>query len=287
MRLTPKGRDEPENYYVPEDIFKTMHEIIRELKTHYRSDKIPAVKFEVDSRKHLILDEKRFIFQYNGKHLNVFTINSIIKFLLHGIIIENSEGNQVLVKSHLLRHAFATHAVQTEKIPVDIVKEFLHQKDLEITNYYSAPTNSQIANSIDLLNDSLMSVLDIQKGLIRAPQELHEMYEDYKDKVGTLSKVTGGICTIDSVCPTRMACVGCGAKVPQPDFREELEDYYNWAVESEIRFNKLGLTLEASKMKISKNRAKNELREIELLEKTRGDARYEPQVTLSSGKGLA
>ncbi len=213
--------------------------------------------------------------------------NAIIKFLLHGIIIENSEGNQVLIKSHLLRHAFATHAVQTEKIPLDIVKEFLHQKDLEITNYYSAPTSSQIAYSIELLNDSLISVLDIQKGLIRAPEELQEIYEDYKEKVGTLAKVTGRICTIDSVCPTRTACVGCGAKVPQPDYKEELENYYNWAVESEIKFNKLGLILEANKIKISKNRAKNELKEIELLEKVRRDLQYEPSVTLSTGKGLA
>lgn len=287
LRLTPKGREEPENYYVPEEIFKTMHEIIEELKLHYKDQKLPKVKYEVEARKHILMDERRFVFQYNNKHLNVFTINSIIKFLLHGIIIEDSKGEQVLVKAHLLRHAFATHAVQTEKIPIDIVREFLHQKDLEVTEYYSRPTNFQIAESIDLLNDSLIAVLDIQKGLIRAPQELKDMYEDYKDKVGTLSKVTGGICTIDSVCPTRMARVGCGAKVPRPDFKNELLDYYNWASESEKKFIELGLTLEANKMKISKNRARNELKEIELIEKTRGDALFEPQINFKQGKGMA
>lgn len=167
------------------------------------------------------------------------------------------------------------------------MREFLHQKDLEVTEYYSRPTNSQIAESIDLLNDSLIAVLDIQKGLIRAPQELKDMYEDYKDKVGTLSKVTGGICTIDSVYPTRMACVGCRAKVSRPDFKNELLDYYNWASKSEKKFIELGLTLEANKMKISKNRARNELKEIELIEKTREDALFEPQINFKQGKGMA
>ncbi|MGG4091495.1 hypothetical protein [Paenibacillus lautus] len=42
---------------------------------------------------------------------------------------------------------------------------------------------------------------------------------------------------------------------------------YPWAEESEAMFNKNGMLLEAKKMKISKNRAKNELKEIELMER--------------------
>ncbi len=32
----------------------------------------------------------------------------------------------VMLKSHLLRHAFATHAAQIGKIPIDIVGAWLH-----------------------------------------------------------------------------------------------------------------------------------------------------------------
>lgn len=94
------------------------------------------------------------------------------------------------------------------------------------------------------------------KGILRSPAELREQYEDYREKVGTMSKVVGGICTIDSVCRTKMACVGCGAKVPRPEFKEEITAFYEWADESEKRFENLGLPLEANKMKIAKKESK-------------------------------
>jgi len=288
LRLTPKGREEPENYYVPEEIFKSIHEIVKVLKEHYKDDHLPEVEYSLSARQNILKDKRRFVFQINGKHINVFSINAIIRFLLHGILIETSGGKQVTMKSHLLRHAFATHAVQTEKVPIDIVRVLLHQKDIEVTSYYASPTNGQLSEAVESMNNSMVSVLDIQKGIIRAPGELQEMYEEYKDRVGTLSKVTGGICTIDSVCPTRMACVGCGAKVPQPSFKDELQEYYQWASESQQKFEKLGLPLEAQKMKISKNRAKNELKEIELLERTIKDKNHEADIQINqTGKNLA
>jgi hypothetical protein len=157
------------------------------------------------------------------------------------------------------------------------VKTLLHQKDIEVTSYYSAPTAQQVSESINLLHENWISYVDIQKGILRGP-------DDYREKVGTMSKVVGGICTIDSVCPTKMACVGCGAKVPRPEFKEEITAFYNWADESEKRFEQLGLLLEAKKMKIAKNRAKNELKEIQLIEKSQKDETYAPQIRYTSSK---
>ncbi|KWX87271.1 hypothetical protein AMQ83_14090, partial [Paenibacillus riograndensis] len=123
-----------------------------------------------------------------------------------------------------------------------------------------------------------MSYIDIQQGIQRSPEELKDIYEEYKEKVGTVSKVVGGICTIDSVCPTKMACMGCAAKVPQPEFRYEIEQYLTWAQESEQRFMKLGLEVEAKKMKLATRRAKIELREIESVETYTKDESYEPNI---------
>ena len=158
------------------------------------------------------------------------------------------------------------------------MKSLLHQKDIEVTSYYAAPTRQQISESIEALHENWVSYIDIQKGILRAPEELKEIYEDYREKVGTLSKVVGGICTIDSVCPTKMACIGCGAKVPRPEFKDEIVAYYNWADESEKRFEVLGLPLEVKKMKIAKSRARHELDEIRLIEKSRKDGTYEPEI---------
>lgn len=279
FRLIPKGREEEENYYMPEAVFQFMNEIIKFLKESYNSDTIPEIEYSLGTRKH-IMSNKRYIFQYKNRHINEFTINAIIRFLLHGLIIQTSEGSQVVIKSHLLRHAFATHAVQTEKIPIDIVKTLLHQKDISVTEYYSAPTQQQITSTINDLHENWVSFIDIQKGIIRGPNELKEIYEDYKERVGTLSKVVGGICTTDSLCPTKLACVGCAAKVPQPEFKQEIRAYLKWAEESELMFTEKGMLLEAKKMKITKSRAKNELKEIELMERYLRDEQYEPRIRI-------
>ncbi|WP_026010879.1 hypothetical protein [Paenibacillus sp. OSY-SE] len=181
----------------------------------------------------------------------------------------------------MLRHAFATHAVQNEKLPLDIVKTLLHQKDIEVTAYYSAPTSQQISDSINSLHENWVSQIDIQKGILRGPEELQEIYDEYREKVGTPSKVVGGICTIDLVCPTKMACIGCAAKVPRPEFKDEITALYTWADESEKRFEKLGLPLEAQKMKITKNRAQNELKEIQLIEKYQKDEKHAPEIRIA------
>ncbi|WP_138751399.1 tyrosine-type recombinase/integrase [Paenibacillus sinopodophylli] len=280
-RLIPKGREEEENFYLPEEVFRFMSDIIGLLKESYNSPSIPEVEYSISARKHM-MSKKRYVFQYNGRHINEFTINAIIRFLLHGLIIQTSEGNQVVVKAHLLRHAFATHAVQTEKIPIDIVKTLLHQKDISVTEYYSAPTHQQISDTVDSLHDNWASFIDIQKGILRGPEELREIYDDYKEKVGTLSKVVGGICTTDSVCPTKLACVGCAAKVPRLEFKQEIQTYLKWAEESEFMFNEKGMLLEAKKMKISKNRAKNELKEIELMERYQNDEQFEPKIRINN-----
>ncbi|WP_307590727.1 hypothetical protein [Paenibacillus wynnii] len=278
FRLIPKGRDVEENYYMPESIYMAMASIIKELKVHYAEDSLPTVKYSVNSRAHIMEDERKYIFQYERQHINHFTLNSVIRFLTHGLIIQTEEGKQVILKTHLLRHAFATHMAQTEKLPLDLIKQLLHQKDINVTSYYSAPTQSQITNTIDILQENWVSYIDIQQGLIRSPSEILDTYNDYKEKVGTVSKVIGGVCTIDSVCPTKMACMGCVAKAPQPEFKKEIEDYYQWAYESEIRFNKQGLEIEAKKMKIAMKRAKIELKEIEGIEQYKKDEAYAPKV---------
>jgi integrase len=172
FRLIPKGRDTEENYYMPEGVFKSLLMIVKELKTHYNSDTLPHVDYSISSRKHLINNERKFVFQYNKQHINQFTLNSVIRFLTHCLIIQTEEGRQVILTTHLLRHAFATHAAQTEKLPIDIVRQLLHQRDESVTSYYAAPTHVQISGTIESLHDNWMSYIDIQQGIQRSPEEL-------------------------------------------------------------------------------------------------------------------
>ena len=50
----------------------------------------------------------------------------------------------------------------------------LHQKDLNVTGYYSAPTPTQIAESVNELHDVISSYVDIDDIYLRSPQELQK-----------------------------------------------------------------------------------------------------------------
>lgn len=52
-------------------------------------------------------------------------------------------------------------------------------------------TAQQVSESINSLHENWISYVDIQKGILRGPEELKELYEDYREKVGTMSKVVG------------------------------------------------------------------------------------------------
>jgi hypothetical protein len=203
---------------------------------------------------------------------------SCIRFLLHAIRFETQEGTPVRVKSHLLRHAFATEAVQRQKMPIDIVAKILHQRDLNVTGYYSAPTPTQVAQAVGELHDVIASYVDIDEAILRNPEELQKELEEHNSKVGVFNKVLGGTCVTDYVCPTKMACLGCKAKIPEPEQEQELHEVIELSKDMEKRFTKMGLDVEVKKSKEMRKQARIELQEIELIKQYREERRYEPNI---------
>lgn len=151
-----------------------------------------------------------------------------------------------------------------------------HPKD--VTAYYSAPTPSQIAESVGELHDVISSYVDIDDAYLRSPQELQRELDDYMGKVGVFNKVLGGTCVTDYVCPTKMQCLGCKAKVPEPDQEGELLEVIQLSKDMEKRFKRLGLEVEVRKAKEMAKQAKIELKEIDLIKKYRKERQYEPTV---------
>lgn len=185
-------------------------------------------------------------------------------------------GQAVTLKTHLLRHAFATEAVQRQKIPIDIVAKMLHQKDFNVTEYYSAPTPSQIAESVSELHDVISSYVDVDDVYLRSPQELQKEFDTYAEKVGIFNKVLGGTCVTDYVCPTKMQCLGCKAKIPEPDQEDELLEVIQLSKDMEKRFKQMGLEVEVRKAKEMTKQAKIELKEIDLIKQYRKERSFEP-----------
>lgn len=274
-KAVPKGRDSLEEFYLSKQTMEHIQMVSRMLKEHYGSDKIPSVLYR-EARKHLFPKPMPYYFQYAGKALDKFSLHSSIRFLLHGLIFEMQDGKAVSIKTHLLRHAFATEAVQRQKMPIDIVAKMLHQKDFNITEYYSAPTPTQIAESVSELHDVISSYVDIDEAYLRSPTELQKEYDAHAEKVGVFNKVLGGTCVTDYVCPTKMQCLGCKAKIPEPDQEDELLEVIKLSKDMEKRFKKMGLEVEVRKAKEMTKQAKIELKEIDLIKQYREERSYEP-----------
>ena len=273
----PKGRDEVEPFYISEQTMKLIQLVGKMLQNHYGTEKIPSIEYRY-ARKHLFPKPKPYFFQYHNKAFAAQTVSACLRFLLHGIQFETQEGKPVTVKTHLLRHAFATEAVQRQKLPIDIVAKILHQRDLSVTGYYSEPTPSQVAQSVSDLHDIISDYVDLDEAVLRSPEELEKEIEEYKEKVGIFNNVIGGTCVTDHVCPIKMQCLGCQAKIPQPEKKHELEEVIELSKDMEERYSSLGLTVEVKKARAMRKHARNEIKEIELIEKYREEQKYEPHV---------
>ncbi|UUZ84895.1 hypothetical protein LJK88_15535 [Paenibacillus sp. P26] len=279
FRAVPKGRDEVEEFYISKQTMEYIQIVFRMLKDHYQSDKIPSVEYR-DRRKHMFTEPKPYYFQYHNIALKDVALSTCIRFLLHSLRFETQERTPVRVKSHLLRYAFATEAVQRQKLPIDIVAKILHQRDLKVTGYYSAPTPTQVALAIGELHDVIASYVDIDEAILRSPEELQKELEEHNSKVRVFNKVLGGTCVTDYVCPTKMACLGCKAKIPEPEQEHELHEVIELSKDMEKRFAKMGLDVEVKKAKEMRKQAKVELKEIELIKQYRKERRYEPNIHL-------
>ncbi|WP_321170008.1 site-specific integrase [Priestia endophytica] len=276
--VVPKGRDAVEAYYATEQTFKLMARVYKMLQEHYNSNEIPKVKYRGEGRKHVFPEPRPYFFQYEGKALTDLAIFPSLRFLLHGLRMETQEGKPIIIKTHLLRHAFATEAVQRGDMSLDIVAKILHHRNLTTTAYYSEPTSSIIGEKVGELHDIILDYIDIDEAVLRHPEELESTLKEHKEKVGVFNNVLGGVCVTDRICPIKMACLGCQAKIPQPEKKHQLEEVIKLSKYEEKRYKDLGLPIEVKKARKMRKDARTELQEIEQIEIYRKEQTYEPQV---------
>lgn len=165
------------------------------------------------------------------------------------MVYETQDKKLVKLKPHLLRHSFATHAVQAEELPTDVVAMILNQKDVSVTGYYSQPTQSQVTGLVSDFHTSMTTKIDIMKEVLRNPKELQEIFKRQREISGPFSKTVGGTCNTNKICPIKFACVGCGTKIPEPEQKHELISYLEWAQKSMEYHQEKGFKLEVTKFK--------------------------------------
>lgn len=278
LRLLPKGErtETLHNYGVGKESMRLIEQTARMLYEHYKlqpGEVLPCVAFDPGhSRSHRFEQEKvPYLFQYNHQHLSDSSITACLRFLMHGMIFQTNEGKSVVLKPHLLRHAFATYAMHVEGLPIDLIAKWLQQKNLEVTGYYSEmPEYMQVEQHSSFVA-RLATQINVREAILRSPEEIQKQAESARKRVGLLVPVCGGDCTLDVYCPNQFDCIHCPAKAPDPEKRYQVEEKRRWAEARLAYYEQEGLVLEAEKIRQLLRACDLELKEIDQIVAYRKD----------------
>jgi hypothetical protein len=281
LRLDPKGSNgQPVDFFVGPEIKRDFEKVRRLLQEHYRlasQEPLPTVAYTTQSTSRHRFQARPYLFQYRRQALHPNSITACVRFLCHGLVFQRPDGRAVVLGAHLLRHVFATHLHQVEKVPLDIVAALLHHKNLRITHYYSAPTREQVLEQHRFLLDTFATHLgDLDTAAARLPEDLQAQLEEARTKVGPLNRVPGGTCTCWGVCPIAFECVGCAYLVPDPTYRTDIVERRQAAEYWLRRAEALCLRPEVTKMRALIQQTDVVLKEMDLMESYRDDEQYQP-----------
>jgi hypothetical protein len=283
VKLVPKGKDKPVDYMIGPETSHNLERVAQMLREHYQLQPggyLPQVPFNPSNgRSHQFPECRPYLFQYNGAHLLQKSITACMRFLCHGMIFQSADGNLVVLKAHLLRHVFATHLREVEHVPLDIIAAILHQKDIQVTGYYAAPSWQRIVETTDSLLDHFATHLgSVEDAFVRAPAELQRQWETAKERVGTLAKVPGGDCSCHAICPFSYVCTGCVYKVPDPSRRDEIVEQKQWAMIRLDQVKRRAMGPEIVKLQALIQRCNTELEEMTIMEEYRNDEQFNPPI---------
>lgn len=282
VMLIPKGRDEPEPFFLTDSTFDSLNHLCETAADNnliYEEQKvIHSILPHQDNAKYHLLEKRPYLFQVDGKHLTSISLSTAMKLVLHNIAVRNSATGKlepIKIKAHVFRHLFATYSVNVEKVPIDVVAKMMNQKYLPVTKYYAEPTLSVVAHHHERIGENLFHSLNLEVESKRLPDEMVTLYETAKSTSGTLTEVLGGTCTSHGQCPAKTACVGCAAKVPDPAKRAVIERKMEWALNEKTWNHENGFGAEERKMDVLIRDCKTELMEMEQIQiymQSRGEA---------------
>jgi hypothetical protein len=112
FRLIPKGErtNQPHNYFIGEETKRLLVKVAQMLAGHYglkAGESLPVVRFYPRHGRSHRFGRAPYLVQYSHRHLPDQTITACMRFLLHGMVFRTREGQPVVLKAHLLRHALS------------------------------------------------------------------------------------------------------------------------------------------------------------------------------------
>lgn len=262
LRMFPKGRRERADFFIDNDVKDLLIEVLRFHREVSDTKKLPVIPTQ--SSRHAA---DRYILQWDGRALDQSHLNTAIRFLLYNAVLD-ANGACVDITSHLLRHSFATEMADLN-VPLDVIAQILHHRNLETTRYYSKPTKQQVMQAAELL---FVDRIDIAAESLRHPEEIGRMLREAEGQIGALTEVVGGTCVVGNMCPAKFACVGCSGNAPDPERRNQIEAKRDWALVQITWAAKEGLPAEQRQMKRLVADCDQVLEEMTLIERARADS---------------
>jgi len=273
LRMVPKGRRERADFFIDEDTKNVLTEVVTLQRRLTGEKRLPVVRH--DSSRYAA---DRYLLQWNRLGLDQGTLNTALRFLLHGAILDGA-GRCVHLTTHLLRHGFATEMASL-KVPVEVIAKILHQRHLEVTQYYSQPTNQQVIDAAEML---FVERIDVAAEAVRSPEEIGRMLREAEGQIGALTEVIGGTCVVSNLCPAKFACIGCSGNAPDPDRRHQIETKRAWATEQITWARREHLPAEERQMTRVVQDCELLLEEMSLIERASVDQRQKVRIRKERG----
>ena len=271
QRLLPKGRKRDDLRWQYDVSAARVHlQEITGLLRDAHGGQVPVVAYDPTHPKAEQLGAERYLFQWNGRNLSKNAINSLIRFVLDGVLLVDRSGERIDVTSHLLRHAAATVQRQQYGVPIEVLAEAMgHTLSAdghapEATRYYSQMTEGHRA---DLRHDAIRAMLDDAKLAIRVVEpeeearritrlidEADERTREVLERYGGLHPVTFGHCGYPGLCvrgTARAFCLGCPYLIRRPEYLDRVEfllDGYAKATDAHERMGDLAGARERQRM---------------------------------------
>ena len=260
---------------------------------------IPIVHPSRSSAKYEHLKPEQYFFQWeaspDGKIgiIAVQDVETLLRFIFHGLELATAAGKPILVTAHLLRHVMSTDARQYRNVPPEAIAHFFLHHRLQISprqssspsvvsNYYWQMTKAQqlthlreYLDELDELDHAILAMAPSPRDLEQANEDLQNVYDVWQ----TLHPTAFGNCGCPGLCPrgyNRSLCIGCPFLITDPSRRGAAQawrtSYARQAEELQIQGN---LT-DARQMRILVQQLDDHIATMRLQLQAEADGRYIP-----------
>lgn len=241
QHLLPKGaktEEERQLFPLSKEALRLLGEIKTLLEKTYGD--IPIVEPARSNSKREHLKAERYLFQWDASPdgkvgaFNRNEVNTLLRFILHGLDVTTAQGKPIRVTAHVLRHVMSTHARHYRQVPPEAIAYFfLHHRLRELTGrepslteiseYYTQTTEQQRLASISADLDEQEEMDQALLPAVPAPRGLEQMNEDLRivfELWHALHPTAFGYCGCPGLCPRgndRALCLGCSYLVTDPE----------------------------------------------------------------------